>query len=166
MELSYSKYSLGVIREYADRLTFYLTNYDNVDTSLKKDVVKIYGSSSKPGYSNTDRAKHTASKVTEDWSNGVFTLTVTHNGPLDITINCSGNATGRETVYRAATVTVRSRHKYMRGNFSMKQSISIIRILPGYIKTLLLRQSIIILLWATSNLVPTLLQQSEIEFVF
>ena len=106
MELSYSKYSLGVIREYADRLTFYLTNYDNVDTSLKKDVVKIYGSSSKPGYSYTDRAKHTASKVTEDWSNGVFTLTVTHNGPLDITINCSGNATGRETVYRAATVTV------------------------------------------------------------
>ena len=73
---------------------------------MKKDVVKIYGSSSKPGYSYTDRAKHTASKVTEDWSNGVFTLTVTHNGPLDITINCSGNATGRETVYRAATVTV------------------------------------------------------------
>ena len=74
MELSYSKYSLGVIREYADRLTFNLTNYDNVDTSLKKDGVKIYGSSSKPGYSYTDRAKHTASKVTEDWSNGVFTI--------------------------------------------------------------------------------------------
>ena len=55
MLLTFSKYSSGVIKEYTNKLTFYLTNYDNDDISLKTDVIKIYGCSSEPTYSYVDR---------------------------------------------------------------------------------------------------------------
>jgi hypothetical protein len=102
MDLTYSQYTVGVIKEYSDKLTFYLTNYDNANTDLKTDIIKIYGSSSEPGYSFTDRADHQASTITTSWTGGVFTLNVTHNGPLDITVNCSGKATSRLTSYQTA----------------------------------------------------------------
>jgi hypothetical protein len=105
MELTYSQYTAGVIEEYPDQVTFYLSNYDNVlDTGLKTDVIKIYGSSSEPTYSWYDRASHQASTVTKSWSSGVFTLTVQHNGSLDITVNCAGTATGRLTDYTPAVL--------------------------------------------------------------
>ncbi|MDR0573427.1 MAG: glycosyl hydrolase family 98 [Tannerella sp.] len=106
MKLTYSKYSLGIIKEYADKLTFYLTNYDNADTSVKTDVIKIYGSSSEPVFSYIDRANHQASTVVKNWSDGVFTLTITHNGALDITVNCSGRSTDRNTSYKNAVIVV------------------------------------------------------------
>ncbi len=106
MELVYSQYTAGVIKEYSDSLTIYLSNYDNVlDTGLKTDVIKIYGSTSEPTYSYIDRASHQASLVSSSWAGGVFTLTVQHNGPLDITVNCAGTATGRLTSYTTAAVS-------------------------------------------------------------
>lgn len=105
MELTYSQYTAGVIKEYPAQVTFYLTNYDNVlYTGLKTDVIKIYGSTSEPTYSYIDRASHQASTVTKNWAGGVFTLTVNHNGPLDITVNCAGTATGRLTDYTPAVL--------------------------------------------------------------
>ncbi|MCE5187446.1 MAG: carbohydrate-binding protein [Planctomycetaceae bacterium] len=105
MELTYSQYTAGVIKEYADRVTFYLSNYDNViDTSLKTDTIIIHGCTSEPTYSYADRASHQASIVTGNWDGGVFTLTVRHNGPLDITVNCGGTATGRLTDYTTAVL--------------------------------------------------------------
>jgi hypothetical protein len=104
MDLTYSQYTTGVIKEYANKLTFYLTNYDNANTSLKTDVIKIYGSSSEPTYSYTDRASHQTSSVTKSWSGGVLTLNVVHNGPLDLTVNCSGTATGRLTSYKTSSI--------------------------------------------------------------
>ena len=106
MELTYAKYTLGVIKEYANKLTFYLTNYDNADTSLKTDVIKIYGSSVEPTFSYEDRGNHVSSNMVKNWSNNVFTLTVTHNGALDLTVNCSGRASGRETAYQTAVITL------------------------------------------------------------
>lgn len=106
VELSYSKYSLGVMKEYSNKLTFYLTNYDNANTALKTDIIKIYGSSSEPTYSYADRGSHAASTVVKSWQNNVFTLTVTHNGALDVTINCSGKALDRETSYRTAAISL------------------------------------------------------------
>ena len=107
MELTYSRYTAGVVKEYTDYLTIYLSNYDNtLDASLKTDVIKIYGSSSEPTFSFTDRADHQASAVTKSWSGGVFTLDVSHNGSLDIRINCSGTATGRLTEYQTANIVV------------------------------------------------------------
>jgi hypothetical protein len=107
MELTWSQYTAGVIREYTDQVTFYLSNYDNViDTGLKTDTIKIYGSTSEPTWSYTDRASHQASTITKNWTSGVFTLTIMHNGPLDITVNCAGSATGRLTSYTPAVVSV------------------------------------------------------------
>ncbi len=75
------------MKEYSTNVTFYLANYDNVlNTGLKTDTITIYGSSAEPTYSYTDRASHQASVVTENWIGGVFTLTVQHNGPLDINV--------------------------------------------------------------------------------
>jgi hypothetical protein len=106
MDLSLSQYTSGVIKEYSDSLTVYLSNYDNVlNTSLKTDVIKINGSTSQPTFAYTDRGNHQASNVTESWSGGVFTLTIEHNGPIDITIDCSGSETGRLTSYKTASIT-------------------------------------------------------------
>jgi hypothetical protein len=102
VSLSYAQYSVGVMKESADALTFYLNNYDAASTSLKTDVIKIYGSSSKPTYTFTDRSSHLATAVAENWSNNVLTLTVQHNGPLDLTVKCAGKATGRLTDAKAA----------------------------------------------------------------
>lgn len=103
--LTYSQYTSGVMKEYADHLTFYLTNYNEGNPStLKTDVIKIYGSSSKPAYSYADRASHSPSSVSENWVDGVFTLTVQHNGPIDITVSCSGTATDRLTAYTTASI--------------------------------------------------------------
>jgi hypothetical protein len=107
MELTYSRYTAGVIKEYSDHLKIYLSNYDNkIDVGLKTDTIKIYGSSSEPTYSYTDRADHQSSTVTKSWAGGVFTLNVSHNGPLDITVNCSGTATDRLTEYQTANIIV------------------------------------------------------------
>ncbi len=110
MELALSQYTAGVIKETASQLKIYLNNYDNVmNTGLKTDVIKIYGSSSQPTWSYTDRANHQASSLTATWSGGVFTLTIQHNGPLDIIINCAGMATGRLTSFNPATLVAPDR---------------------------------------------------------
>ncbi|MES2923304.1 MAG: glycoside hydrolase family 98 domain-containing protein [Verrucomicrobiota bacterium] len=105
MELTFSQYTAGVVKEFPDRLTFYLSNYQNeIDTGLKTDTIKIYGSTAEPTYTWADRASHQASVVTQDWTGGVLTLTVQHNGALDLTVNCAGTATGRLTSYTPATI--------------------------------------------------------------
>jgi len=104
VELNYSQYTTGIIKEYADKVTFYLANFDEKNTGLKTNIVKIYGSSSEPTYSFTDRGNHSPSVITKDWSSGVLTLTIQQNGPLDLTVNCAGTATGRLTSYTTASL--------------------------------------------------------------
>lgn len=104
VDLAYAQFSLGVMKEYADKLTFYLTNYDNYFTSLKTDTIKIFGSTVEPTYSFKDRANHQVSTISKDWTNGVLTLSVKHNGPLDLTVNCSGTATNRLTAFKTAAI--------------------------------------------------------------
>ena len=106
MSLTYSRYTAGVVKEYPEKVTYYLSNYDDeVTTGLKGDTIKIYGSTSEPVWSYIERGKHQASSITKQWQNGVFTLSILHNGPVDITVNCSGTATGRLTSYQTATLT-------------------------------------------------------------
>ncbi|MBN2685356.1 MAG: DNRLRE domain-containing protein [Pontiellaceae bacterium] len=106
MDLSFSQYTAGVVKEYADQLILYLSNYDNeLDTGLKTDVISIYGSTAQPTFSYTDRASHQSSAVSSSWVDGVFTLTVKHNGPIDLTINCAGTATDRLTEYTPASIS-------------------------------------------------------------
>ncbi len=105
IELSFSQYTAGVLKEHADSIHIYLSNFDNeVDLGLKTDIIKIYGSTSEPSYNWTDRGDHQASEVTKSWAGGVFTLTIEHNGPLDLNIACSGDAIDRLTDYTEAVI--------------------------------------------------------------
>lgn len=105
MDLTFSRYTGAVVKETGTQLKIYLNNYDNVlNTGLKTDIIRINGSSAQPTWSFTDRGSHQASVVSSGWSGGVFTLTVQHNGALDITVNCAGTATGRLTAYTPSTV--------------------------------------------------------------
>lgn len=104
--VSYPRYSTGLIREYSDHIDLYLNNF-NEDSPIqnKDDVITIKGASEKPSYELTDRGVGTMKpSAAEDWSNGVYTLTVSHNGPVSVTIKCSGSATGRLTAYTDATL--------------------------------------------------------------
>lgn len=104
VELSYSEYASAVVSEYADHIDFYMNNYDEKDpVTLKTNTIKIYGASSKPQFTIKHRGvNQTRSSVSENWNNGVYILTVNHNGPLDISVSCSGNETGRLTEYQEA----------------------------------------------------------------
>jgi hypothetical protein len=104
LAISYAKYSVGIIKEFASSLTFYLTNYDNKETSMKNDTLRIYGSTSAPKFTWKDRASHQASSLTSSWDKGIFTLVVSHNGPLDITVECAGKAKNRLSKFTVAPV--------------------------------------------------------------
>ncbi|BCU77597.1 hypothetical protein llg_23120 [Luteolibacter sp. LG18] len=105
MALTCSQYTAGVVKEFADKVTFYLSNYDNViDTGLKTDTIAIHGATAEPTFTWADRGSHLTSVVTKAWSGGVFTLTVQHNGPLDITVNCAGTATGKLVQFTPAAL--------------------------------------------------------------
>lgn len=102
MRLDFSEYSNAVINEFTDSVIYYLNNYRVDSTQLKEDVIKIYGCKQRPTYTYVDRASHQASVVNERWNNNVWTLSVKHNGPLDIKVKCSGTATGRLTYIKKA----------------------------------------------------------------
>lgn len=106
VELSYSEYASAVINEYADHIDFYMNNYDEKDpVTLKTNTIKIYGAASKPEYTIKHRGvNQTRSSVSENWNNGVYILTVKHNGPMDISVTCAGNETGRLTEYQEANL--------------------------------------------------------------
>lgn len=105
VEVSYSEYGTGIIKEFSDHMDIYLNNFDEEDpTTLKTNTIKIYGASSAPTYTIKHRGvNQLRSNVSESWNNGVYTLTVEHNGPVDIRINCSGNEKDRLTSYQEAS---------------------------------------------------------------
>lgn len=113
MELSLSRYCAGVITEYSDKVKIYINNYDNTlvkSTTLKKDIFKFYGASSEPKITYKDRGVNQAkSKVTKSWKDGVLTVSVSHNGPVDITVDISGDAENRLTKYTKSSVSAPAR---------------------------------------------------------
>jgi hypothetical protein len=109
--LSYAPYSMGVMKEFADHVDFYLTNYRNSksgDTYTEKanecDTLRICGVTGTPQVEWKDRGAHRRSTVTQKLADSVLTITVWHNGPLDIAVSCSGKATGRRADYTEATI--------------------------------------------------------------
>ena len=107
LDISHSAaYGTALVNEYTDHIDIYLNNYDQKNSGTTTDTLTIKGASSKPSYTAKDRATPmVASKITESWEDGVYKLTVEHNGALDLTINCQGNETGKETAYKTATYT-------------------------------------------------------------
>jgi hypothetical protein len=134
VELSYAAHTFSVINESVNKLQIYLNNYrtdknqlwtqypndfswyelqntilpqfatNPPDGTFRTSVIKVNGSTNQPVYTLTDRGNHKASTSSISWANGVYTLTVVHNGPVDITIDCAGAATGRATVPTPLTV--------------------------------------------------------------
>lgn len=106
VEVSYSEYASGVIKEDPEQISFYLNNYDEeAKSTLKTNTIRIYGASAKPSYTIKHRGvNQLRSDVSESWNNGVYTLVIQHNGPVDVTVKCAGNETGRLTSYTKASL--------------------------------------------------------------
>ncbi|MBR6275399.1 MAG: glycosyl hydrolase family 98 [Prevotella sp.] len=95
LELEYGKLSAGVIREYADHIDFYLNNYRSDSTAQRTDVITIKGATEKPEYKFTKRKMGNVTAtggVVETFEDGIYRLAIKHNGAIDVTINCAGNA--------------------------------------------------------------------------
>ncbi len=98
--LTWGKLSSGAVREYADHIDFYLNNYRNDTTTTVLDQIVVNGAASEPTFTAKKRVQATMTSSKEwDETTGTFTLNIRHNGPVDVTINCTGNATGRATDY-------------------------------------------------------------------
>ena len=97
LELVYGKLSAGLIREYEDSIDLYLNNYRSDSTALRTDIITIRGAKEEPTYT---MKKHKVGTATVSGSataaynaeEQTYTLTVKHNGAVDITIRCKGNA--------------------------------------------------------------------------
>lgn len=99
MDVNFNAYGNALITEYPDHIDIHTNNFDNkAQTTLKTDTFKVNGCKAQPTYTAKDTGRNqTKSQISESYSNGTYTLTVKHNGPVDITIKCSGNETNRLT---------------------------------------------------------------------
>ena len=95
MELHYDKLSSGIIREFTDHIDFYLNNFRTDTTDLRTDIITIKGASVKPSFTMTKHQTGTTpveeATTSVAYTDGTYTLTVKHCGPVSLTINCSGN---------------------------------------------------------------------------
>ena len=90
---------MGAMDMAFPNINVYLNNYRNDTTSLVTDQIIIRGATSKPSYTFAKRVNAQANTPSESWnaSNGTYTLSITHLGPVELTINCSGNGTNKKT---------------------------------------------------------------------
>ena len=120
ISLDFSPYSMAVMKEFSDSVMLYMTNYRNSKTGNNNggtfaeaenanDTVRIYGATEEPVVEWYDRADHRASEVKQIWEDGVLTLVVGHNGPVELSIKCKGKATGRLTEWTPARIEVPER---------------------------------------------------------
>ena len=98
MDLTWGKLSSAIVKEYADSICFYLNNYRSDTVKNVEDKIVINGATAEPKISWAKRAEATAS-VTPSWdaAKGIYTLTISHNGPVDLKVECQGKATDRLT---------------------------------------------------------------------
>lgn len=97
LDVNFNAYGNALINEYSDHIDIYLNNYDNKHADTRQtDTIKISGCSSEPTITYKDRGvNQLKSEVSTSYSNGTYTITVKHNGPLDISVKCSGSETNR-----------------------------------------------------------------------
>ncbi|MDE6381223.1 MAG: glycosyl hydrolase family 98 [Muribaculaceae bacterium] len=93
LELTYDVLSAGVIREYEDHIDFYLNNFRNDTTTMRKDVIRLEGLAAEPKYRLKNHGGFYA-KVEPNYNQDKksYQLDVTHLGPLDISVFCKGEA--------------------------------------------------------------------------
>lgn len=98
LDLTYGKLSSGIIREFEDSICFYLNNYRSDTTTNVVDKIIINGADDEPAYTFAKRVEASGSITTAwDADKKAYTITVSHNGPVDLTVKCKGTATGRAT---------------------------------------------------------------------
>ncbi|MBQ8484470.1 MAG: glycosyl hydrolase family 98 [Bacteroidales bacterium] len=134
LTVSHPNFSAAVIKESADDINVYLNNYDPHDNSLKTDEFTVHGAVQEPSVSFTDRGDHPSSDVQTTWEDGIFTIQVSHNGPLDLTIRCTGTDTGKSLSVTSAPVSVpqspdvyKGEYQFEAENFDYKNIASIIK---------------------------------------
>ena len=98
LKLNYGKLSSGLIKEYADHIDLYLNNFRTDTTTSVSDVVTVTGATVKPSYTLSKRVDAYA-VANESWNSvdGTYTLDISHMGPVDLSIKCSGNAINRSS---------------------------------------------------------------------
>lgn len=101
IKLKFGRFDNALIHEYADHINFYFNNYRADSTTVRTDIVTIVGAKEKPTYTMKKRTTAATGSFTEKWEEetGTYTLTFKHNGPYDVTINCTGNGTDLLTDY-------------------------------------------------------------------
>lgn len=103
IDLKFAQYSSAIINEYSDQMVCYFNNYRSDDTSLKSDVITIYGAKTQPKATLDERRQQSNASakatLTESWEGGVYTCTLSHCGPCDLTISCAGNESNRSKDY-------------------------------------------------------------------
>ncbi len=136
LDVNFNAYGNALIREYSDHIDIYANNFDNkAQTTLKTDTFKVNGCSSKPTYTAVDTGRNqTKSQITESYSNGTYTLTVKHNGPVSITINCKGNETGRLTSYTKSTVEAPDAPSFYTGVRQYEGEFFDVKNVEGYVQ--------------------------------
>lgn len=115
VELRYAPYSMAVMKEYTDSITFYMMNYNNsgkasdnyAETANRIDTIRIAGiTGSEPTVEIKDRANHRTSIMKTNYNDGTLMIEVSHNGPIDLKVVCSGDAKERKNNWTLATITL------------------------------------------------------------
>ena len=78
---------------------------DSTTNTTRTTIIQISGCTNTPTYLLTDRGGHKPMTNSATFASGIFTLTLTGNGPCDITINCAGSA-ARTNIIPANNVMV------------------------------------------------------------
>lgn len=99
IDVNFNAYGNALINEYSDHIDIYANNYDHKHADRRQtDTFKISGCSSEPTINFKDRGiNQLKSEVSTSYSNGTYTIKVSHNGPVDISVKCSGSETNRST---------------------------------------------------------------------
>lgn len=99
IDLTYSQLSSGIIKEYKDDITVYLNNFRTDTTTKKKDIIVVNGVKKEPSFTFKKRENCLLLTPTAvyDALSGTYTITVEHDGPIDLFISCSGDGTDRKT---------------------------------------------------------------------
>lgn len=134
IRVSLPNFSSAVIKESADKINAYLNNYDPRVTAPMTDTLAIYGVTGDASITFTDRAEHVPSEVKGTLQDGIYIVSITHNGPVDIEICCSGNASGKSLPITPSAISAPQRPDVYIGelqfeaeNFDYKNISSIIR---------------------------------------
>ena len=102
LQLTYGKLSSGIVREYADHIDFYLNNYRSDSTTVQTETIVVTGVTSEPSHTvqrHSTGARGQTATVSGQYNaeEHTYTVNVKHMGPVDVTINCTGDATDRQT---------------------------------------------------------------------